>query len=75
MSLMLDYTSVPFVRCINIGIKLMLATLVARNANEAVVGSGRMCIWQESGIRQFGFGALGRNLASVTMKVFFTFSL
>jgi hypothetical protein len=30
---------------------LMVASLVARNANEAVVGSGRVCVWCESGAR------------------------
>jgi hypothetical protein len=30
----------------------MVATLVERNLNEAVVGSGRVCVWQESGVRR-----------------------
>jgi hypothetical protein len=30
----------------------MMATLVARNANKAMVGYGRVCIWQESGVRE-----------------------
>lgn len=47
--------------------------LVARNANETMmgptVGSGRVCIRQESG-SWFYVGVSGRNLASVIMKMF-----
>jgi hypothetical protein len=51
----------------------MVATLVARNANEAVVapavGSGGVCVLCELGGR-FCVGAFGRNLASVAVKMF-----
>jgi hypothetical protein len=36
--------------------------LVARNANEVVVGSGGVCMWWASGC-QFCVGPFGRNLA------------
>jgi hypothetical protein len=29
----------------------MVATLVPRNVNEAMVGSGRVCVWQESRVK------------------------
>jgi hypothetical protein len=29
-----------------------VVTLVARSANEAVVGSGGVCVWRESGVRR-----------------------
>jgi hypothetical protein len=45
---------------------LTVVTLVARNANEAVVGSGGS---PKSGCR-FYVGAFGRNLASVAVKMF-----
>lgn len=48
---------------------LVVALLVASNANEIMVGSGRVCFWQESG-SQFCIGAFGRNLSSVTVKMF-----
>jgi hypothetical protein len=52
-----------------------MATLVARNANEAmvtpVVGSGGVCVWRESGVRRSVLcGAFGWNLASVAVKMF-----
>jgi hypothetical protein len=55
-----------------------VATLGARNANEAVVnptvGSGAVCIWREPGVWKSGgrfcVGAFGRNLASVAVKMF-----
>jgi hypothetical protein len=47
---------------------MMVATLVARNADEAVVMSGRVCIRRESGVR-FSVGEFGRNLASVAVKI------
>jgi hypothetical protein len=52
-----------------------VATLVARNANEAMVefmvGSGGVCVWRESGVRgRFCVGEFGRNLASVAVKMF-----
>jgi hypothetical protein len=50
-----------------------VATLVARNENEAMVapmvGSGGVCVLRESGGR-FCVGAFGRNLASVAVKMF-----
>jgi hypothetical protein len=54
MSVMLDWTSAPFVRCGKISkYVLRVATLVARHENEAMVvpmvGSGRVCVWRESG--------------------------
>jgi hypothetical protein len=53
-----------------------VATLVARNENAAMVapmmGSGGVCVRRESGISRFCFGAFGRNLASVAVKIFFT---
>jgi hypothetical protein len=36
----------------NLNEVLMVATLVAINADGATVGSGRICVWQESGVRQ-----------------------
>jgi hypothetical protein len=53
-----------------------VATLVARNANEAtvapMVGSGGVCVWRESveSGGRFCVGAFGRNLASVVVKSF-----
>jgi hypothetical protein len=47
-------------------------TLVARNANDAMVapmvGSGGVCSLESGG--RFCVGAFGRNLASVTVKMF-----
>jgi hypothetical protein len=42
----------------------MVVTQAARNANEAVVGSGRVSIWSESGVRLtvLSVGAFGRNM-------------
>jgi hypothetical protein len=51
----------------------MVVTLVARNENVAMVGSGGVCVWQESGVKsgiQFCVGAFGRNPASVTVNMF-----
>jgi hypothetical protein len=43
----------------------------ARNANEAMVGSGGVCVWRESGVRRwFCVDAFGRNMASVVMTTF-----
>jgi hypothetical protein len=30
-------------------LRLMVATVVARNENEAMVGAGGVCVWRESG--------------------------
>jgi hypothetical protein len=54
MSVMLDCMSAPFVPCRrNRNQILTVATTVARNANETIVtpmvGSGGVCVWQESG--------------------------
>jgi hypothetical protein len=48
---------------------LTVATLVARNAKEAMVESGGVCVWRESGGR-FCVGAFGMNFASVAVKMF-----
>jgi hypothetical protein len=58
MSVKLDCTTAQFVqRGKKIEIKVLtVATLVARNANEAMValmvGSGGVCVWRESGVRR-----------------------
>jgi hypothetical protein len=56
MSVSLDSTSAPFARCEKKNKFLTVATLVARNANKAmvapVVGSGGVCVWRESGDRR-----------------------
>jgi hypothetical protein len=46
-----------------------VSTVVARNANEAVVESGGVCVSQESG-GLFYVDAFGKNLASVAVKIF-----
>jgi hypothetical protein len=46
-----------------------VATLVARNSNKAMVVSGGVCVWRESGGRFF-VGAFGRNLTSVAVNMF-----
>jgi hypothetical protein len=69
MSVTLDCTSAPFVRC---GKKrneiLTVATLIERNANEAmvapVVGSGGVCVWRESGVRRSVVRLAGTRLQS-----------
>jgi hypothetical protein len=52
----------------------MVTTLLARNENEAMVGSGGVCVWWESVVWSqavvFCVGVFGRNLASVTMNMF-----
>jgi hypothetical protein len=57
MSVTLDWTSAPLVSCRkNLNEVLTVATLVARNANHAMVapmvGSGEVCFWLESGVRR-----------------------
>jgi hypothetical protein len=47
----------------------MVATSTARNTNEGVVESGRVCFWQESGVRQLCW-CIWQNLSSVAMKMF-----
>jgi hypothetical protein len=47
----------------------MVATLVARNANDTMVGSGGICFCQESG-GLFCVVTFGRHLASVAVKTF-----
>jgi hypothetical protein len=52
---------------------LTVATPVTRNANEAMVASGGVFIWQESGVwgQAVRFvGAFGRKLTSVALKTF-----
>jgi hypothetical protein len=41
--------------------------VVARIANEAIVGSGGICVWQESGFCSHAVGTFGRSLDSVVM--------
>jgi hypothetical protein len=58
----------------------MMATLAERNSNEATVAPmlefRRVCIWLDSGVRRsVSYCVFGRNLASVTVKIFFTFHL
>jgi hypothetical protein len=48
---------------------LTVATLVARNSNEAMVGSGVVCVCLESD-RRFCEGAFGMNLVSVAVNMF-----
>jgi hypothetical protein len=74
MSITLDWTISPSCDVKkNLNYVLTVATLIARNANEAMVapmvGSDGVCFWLESGGR-FCVGAFGRNLASVAMKMF-----
>jgi hypothetical protein len=56
------------------------ATLLERNLYAAMVapmvGYGGVCVRRESGVRQsLCVSAFGRKLASVDMKIFFTFHL
>jgi hypothetical protein len=73
MSVTLDSTSAPFVRCgKNLNSVLTVATLVATNANRGLrwrLAESVFCGSLESGGR-FCVGAFGRNLVSVTMKKF-----
>jgi hypothetical protein len=51
----------------------MVVSLVARNPNEAIVESGRVCVWWKTGVESCGWfyvGAFGRSLAAVALKVF-----
>jgi hypothetical protein len=72
MSVTLDCTSAPFVRCRKkLNLVLTMATLIARNANK-VWSDLTECTFGgslESGGR-FCVGAFGRNLASVAVKMF-----
>jgi hypothetical protein len=54
-----------------------VATLVARNANEAVAEPmvGSAFGWSQESGGQFCVGAFGRNLVSVAVKIVFTFNL
>jgi hypothetical protein len=73
MSGKLDCTSAPFVRW---GKKsrliLSLATLVARNANTAMVapmvGSGGVCIWREYGVWTMAVGFVLVRLAGIWLQ-------
>jgi hypothetical protein len=47
MSVKLDSTRATFVR--KMKLVLTVATLVARNAKQATVGSGGVCVWRECG--------------------------
>jgi len=52
---------------------LIVATLIARKANEATVGSGEVCVLKEYGVKcLICVGAYGKNLASITVYKFCT---
>jgi hypothetical protein len=71
MSFTLDCTSAPFLRCGRNHIVLTVASVVVRNANEAMVGSGGIYVWLNvvSGAR-FCVAAVGRNMVSFAMEMF-----